>query len=149
MCTCKDTLAHSLGVPCLDDIMSFHSLTTYRWTIWKQDHSKSRHFSPNFEWFYTKWKTIVPILNGRVSRFQTTFENWSVPQPAYFLPFKIWTCPDFGSPLYCWIGSNLLWVSNVSKSPPKNQIALDFQILLSCKMLLSFVKKNLLLCLCS
>ena len=88
MCTCKDTLAHSLGVPCLDDVMSFNSLTTYRWTIWKQDHSKSRHFSPNSEWFYTKWKTIVPILNGRVCRFQTTFENWTVPQPAYFLPFK-------------------------------------------------------------
>ena len=28
MCTRKETLAHSLGEPCLDDIMSYNSLTT-------------------------------------------------------------------------------------------------------------------------
>ena len=28
MCTRKDTLAHSLGEPCLDDVMSYNSLST-------------------------------------------------------------------------------------------------------------------------
>ena len=28
MCTREDMLAHSLGMPCLDDVMSFNSLTT-------------------------------------------------------------------------------------------------------------------------
>ena len=28
MCTCEDTLAHNLGAPYIDDIMSYNSLTT-------------------------------------------------------------------------------------------------------------------------
>ena len=28
MCTCKDKLAHSLGAPCLDDVMNYNLLTT-------------------------------------------------------------------------------------------------------------------------
>ena len=30
ICTCKDTLAHILGAPCLDDVMSYNLLTTLR-----------------------------------------------------------------------------------------------------------------------
>ena len=28
MCTCEDALAHNLGDPCIDDIISYNSLTT-------------------------------------------------------------------------------------------------------------------------
>ena len=33
MCTRKDTLAHILGVPCLDDVMNYNSFTTIQYIV--------------------------------------------------------------------------------------------------------------------
>ena len=31
MCTCEDTLAHNLGAPYIDYVLSYNSLTTHFW----------------------------------------------------------------------------------------------------------------------
>ena len=67
--------------------------------IWKLDHSKSGSFCPDFKWCLTRWRPFVRISNGWASRFQISFESWTICNPTSFRPFKIQNSPNFRSTL--------------------------------------------------
>ena len=51
-------------------------------TIRKPDHSKSRHYCPDFKWFLTKWRPFVRISNGWASGYQIPFKIWTIFHPT-------------------------------------------------------------------
>ena len=62
--------------------------------IQKLDLFRSRHFCPDFKWFYTKWRPdFKSHLNSRPFATQPLFDH-----SKSILGFQ--TCPDFRSPLY-------------------------------------------------
>ena len=74
--------------------------------IWKPDHSKSGMF-PRYYMLFSRMAAISHISNGLASRFQILFEIQTICKPISFWPLKIWTCPDFRSPL-CMVYENIM-----------------------------------------